>query len=161
MNFFGYGITMFAGACLLQAAPCQSGVSMVVTTAAGTAGYVCEPFDCTPNLVAAAEKEMVAVDVFGGADGVYALLVGWPTVDCLSFPGFTGELAIGDPVITVEVGFIGATGIGNPCKADVASTTYQMPGGIPPGVGLCLQAVSFSSIDFYCGFTRPTELVVK
>lgn len=161
MNFFGYGMTLFAGACLLQAAPCQAGVSMVVTTGSGTAGYVCEPFDCTPNMVAAMEKETVAVDVFGGADCIYALLVGWPTVDCVAFPGFLGALAIGDPVITVEIGFIGSTGIGNPCNADVASTSYQMPVGIPQGAALRLQAVSFSPVDFYTGFTRATELVVK
>lgn len=161
MNFLPHTMAALAGALLLQAAPCQAGVSIVVTTGSGVVGAACENFDCTPHTVGAAPKEAVAVDIYGRPNGLYALLGGLPAFDCIEFPGIFGGLVISDPVLTLEIGLIPDTGTSYGCEVDVASTVYPVPSNVPMGVAICLQAVAFSPTDLGIAFTRGVDLVVK
>lgn len=161
MNFLPHVMAALAGAVLLQAAPCQAGVSIVVKTTNGLVGAACEPFDCQPHFVVATPNETVGVDIYGRPNGLYALLVGWPSVECLGFPGVFGGLVISDPVLTLEIGLIPDTGVSYGCDVDVAATAYPVPGNCPVGADLILQAVAFSPTDLDIAFTRGVDLIIK
>ncbi len=149
---------MLAGVCLLQAAPGQSGVAMSVRTAIGTVGYACEPFECLPNQTLAGLGEMVDVEVYGRVGSPYVLFGGMPVVGCQPFPGFTGGLALWSPIITLQIGGIGDTGIGNECNVDVAEYRFMVPTNVPTGVQFRLQAVTMAGTDDGFGFTRAVEI---
>ncbi|MCB9887809.1 MAG: hypothetical protein H6838_20155 [Planctomycetes bacterium] len=151
-------VMLLAGASLMQAAPGQGGVAMSVRTAIGIVGYVCEPFQCLPNQTLAALGEDVEIEVYGRSLAPYVLFGGMPVVGCQPFPGLTGGLALWSPIVTLHIGGIGATGIGNDCNADVAEHKFQVPTNVPVGVQFRLQAVTFAGTDEGLGFTRAVEI---
>jgi len=162
MKLHNYTMAVIAGALALQVAPCQGGggVSMVVSSAIGTTGYVCEPFECLPNQTLGVPGETLKVGIFGRALSPYILFVGWPAVGCMELPPIIGGLAVWAPV-TLEIGAIGDTGGGSPCGVDYATTVFQVPTNAPLGVQLRLQAIAEAPTDEGYAFTRAMEIHIR
>ncbi|MCR9244707.1 MAG: hypothetical protein NXI31_06730 [bacterium] len=144
---------------LVAQAPNQ--VSMCVTTAIGTCGTFCEPFDCQPHYTLVSSHEDIVFDVAGAPDSPYVLFVGVAVPGCLTIPGVAGQMATWTPAATVAINMLPATGYqpNLPCQPWTSSYTVHVP-AVPPGVDIRFQVLGVNTVNNSpeLTFSRPTEV---
>lgn len=152
-------LSVIAGAVALQFAPCQaqSMVSMSVTSAIGTVGQACEPFQCLPHQTLAYLGEGLAIEVFGLPEMPYILFAGTPTIGCLPILGLSGELAVWAPIITLQLGFVSNNYVGD-CGVAVSTMSCTVPVTIPLGMQLRLQSIAMAPKLEQPAFSRAIEV---
>jgi hypothetical protein len=140
----------------VQAAPCQTNVSMVVTSAIGTVGAPCEPFQCLPNQTLAALGETLQIEIYGTEGMPYVLFLGLPTEYCQPVPGIHGELGATFPLFTFRVATIDSRAPVGACNLGRANVAMQIAPYLPLGIQLRVQALAMDPNGL--GFTRATEV---
>lgn len=160
-------LVVIAGGIALQAAnaqdlgvPMYTGVSMVVTDINGhAAGVACEPFDCKPHQLQINPGTTLLTATYGLANEPYLFFAGAPAAQCLSLPWVLGGIAMDSPTI-LDVGFVPASGLPNPCGLDTAFSKLEIPVGAPAGAQLMLQSAAWPAALDLPAFTRGVLVTV-
>ncbi|MCA8976336.1 MAG: hypothetical protein KDC98_16575 [Planctomycetes bacterium] len=160
-------VAILAGTALQQAATSQNGndfsqVSMCVTTAIGTCGNFCQPFECQPNYTLVSSYERMIVDVSTAPMTSYVLFVGYAAPGCLQVPGIEGMLATWTLAAPIAMGsMIDAHYRPDlPCQPAATQHVVSFP-LVPAGVDLRFQVLGTDRLAFGSDrlvFSRPVEV---
>jgi hypothetical protein len=145
-----------------RAAPSPQ-ASLCVTTAIGTCGSICEPFQCLPNATLASPGEVLRFDIAGGAKQPWLLFTGSSVVGCQPISGIGGELGLWAPITTIMVGTLGGVGP-NSCFAAEGYWKMELPLGMPLGMVIRFQVLTVNAAYGYAGaleFSRAVEMRLR
>ena len=136
-------------------------VSMCVTTAIGTCGSLCQPFDCTPNYTLVSSHEQMRFEVAGAPYTPYVLFVGIAVPGCLPVPGIEGAMATWTPASAFWIGEFTDKGLRSdlPCQPGTDVVFLTMP-VVPVGLDVRYQLLGLNNMngDPILTFSRPTEV---
>lgn len=100
---------------------------------------------CTNLPVATAAGENVAVRVWGDMQSFYVLFAAGSGSQCLPFPGIGNGLILDPPIVTVTAGVLTQITPCLACPPGYQEHAFTIPGGIPAGTALALQAAGFGA----------------
>ena len=128
----------------IQAA--RSEVSMCVTTAIGTCGSFCQPFECTPNYTFVSSNENMVFDVAGAPGTSYVLFYGMAVPGCLPVPGVEGAMATWTPASVVAIGAFQDVEERPdlPCKPATQTLVLTVP-AVRPGIDVRFQLLGLNA----------------
>lgn len=140
----------------------ESQVSMCVTTAIGTCGTFCEPFQCSPNYTLVSSFENMIFDVAGAPGSFYVLFAGVAVPGCLPVPGVAGEMATWWPAAAIHFGVFTDESHRSDlvCQPAVDQLRYGVP-LVPPGVDVRFQLLGMNDYAVaqpMLTFSRATEV---
>ena len=140
----------------------RSEVSMCVTTAIGTCGDFCQPFECTPNYTLVSSFENMRVDVAGAPGTAYVLFYGMAVPGCLPVPGVEGAMATWTPAAVVALGAFEDVEHRPdlPCLPATRTLTISVP-AVRPGIDVRFQLLGMNAnlrARPQLSFSRATEV---
>ena len=160
-------VAILAGAGVHETAISQNGidynqVSMCVTTAIGTCGNFCQPFDCQPTYTLVSSYENMIVDIAGAPLTSYVLFYGMAAPGCMPIPGIEGALATWNFAIPLTMGTFYDIHLRPdlPCQPAATSHVVSIP-EVPAGIDLRFQTLGtdfFVTGDPRLSFSRPVEV---
>lgn len=118
------------------------GLSWAGTSGSGTRSFVPT---CQNLRVAAVPGETVTLTVWGDPQAPFALFAATSGSQCLVFPGIQNGLVLDFPVATVQFGTLTQPSPCLACPPGMEPLTIRVPGGLPPGTTLSVQAASIGN----------------
>lgn len=113
-----------------------------VTAAAGTAGDACWGFSCAPRGLAVRAGERLTLVVRAPRGAPFVVVAGFGASSCLAVPGIWNQLVVGPPLIPLFAGTVSQPNGTRFCYDGFETMALAVPGQIPAGVQLGLQAVA-------------------
>ncbi len=98
---------------------------------------------CTISPVSAARGEGVDLRTWGDPKAPFVVLAAASASQCLPFPGLGNALVLDLPLIAVSAGILTESSPCLSCPAAFKDTSFTIPRGVPSGVSVSFQAVSF------------------
>jgi hypothetical protein len=134
------------------AAPAQNvGPGLIWSGSFGTVAGSFRP-SCTPDSMALFAGETVTLTVWGDFRAPFGLFAAPSSTPCVMFPGVGGGLVLGAPVVPVSAGVLSQISPCLACPEAFADVTFTVPPGLPSGVTIAFQALTF-------GGTKPAFTV--
>jgi len=100
---------------------------------------------CSPDQVSFGGGETVEVTVWGDDLAPFWLAAAPSTSGCLPVPGIGGGFALSTPFVVLSTGVLSRTSPCLACPPGSESFLLRVPGGLPPGFTLSLQALTFGA----------------
>lgn len=103
---------------------------------------------CTPDKVTFMPSEIVTITVSGDIQAPFWLATAPSATSCVSLPGINGGLALDAPISIVATGLLTEISPCLSCPPGFRSFTVVIPGSVPPGTTISLQALSLGGGSF-------------
>ena len=126
-----------------------------------TAGQECGPFVCAPLPAPPISRGGArTMTHFGAPNSFFAIAVGTVPLSCVPVGGIANDLMLGNPIITIGVGFTGPLLASTPCGQGTGQAVLNVPPGAPIGATFNVQSLGFSPSTRLAAFSPAIAAAV-
>lgn len=110
-----------------------------------TVGQECGPFVCAPIPSAPISRGGArTMTHYAAPNTLFAMGVGTVPLFCVPVAGIANDLMLGNPILTIGVGYTSALNPATPCFQGTGQVVLNVPAGAPIGIAFNVQSVGFS-----------------
>ena len=119
-----------------------------------TVGQECGPFVCVPLPAAPINRGGArTITHFGAPNTFFAIAVGSVPLFCIPVGGIANDLMLGNPILTIGVGFTSGLNASTPCFQGTGQVVLHVPPGTPIGITFNVQSLGFSTSTGLAAFS--------
>jgi hypothetical protein len=119
-----------------------------------TVGQECGPFVCAPLPAAPINRGGArTMTHFGAPNSFFAIGVGTVPLFCVPVAGIANDLMLGNPILTIGVGFTSGRLASTPCAQGTGQLVLRVPPGTPFGITFNVQSLGFSTSTGLAAFS--------